>query len=175
MSSRKSWSALTAPRPSLLDVFFGQVQTEEAEEIHFDIDKSKPRLTPFVSPLIAGRVVDDEGYLTKSFRPAYAKDKRRFDPTRPLKRAIGEKIGGTLSNQQRLEANINRTLAKQLENLTRREEVMASEALRTGKITVSGDDYPTVVVDFQRDPELTVALAGNKPLGRSWCQHDRQP
>jgi hypothetical protein len=110
-----------------------------------------------VSPLVAGKVVDDEGFSTKSFKPAYAKDKRRFDPSRPLKRAIGEKIGGTLTTGQRLEANLNRTLNKQLENLTRREEVMASEALRTGKITVTGEEYPTVVVDFGRDPELTVA------------------
>ncbi|MAY98917.1 MAG: capsid protein [Micavibrio sp.] len=158
---------LDRPSSFLLDVFFGQEQTEDSEEIHFDIDKSKPRLTPFVSPLVAGKVVDDEGYITKSFKPAYAKDKRRFDPSRPLKRSIGEKIGGTLSPQQRLEANLNRTLTKQLENLTRREEVMAAEALRTGKITVAGEDYPTVVVDFQRDPELTIALAGSSRWGET--------
>lgn len=158
---------LERPSSFLLDAFFGQEQTEDSEEIHFDIDKSKPKLTPFVSPLVAGKVVDDEGFTTKSFKPAYAKDKRRFDPSRPFKRAIGEKIGGTLSPQQRLEANINRTLSKQLENLTRREEVMASEALRTGRITVSGDEYPTVVVDFQRDPSLTVALAGGSCWGET--------
>ncbi|MDP2206883.1 MAG: major capsid protein [Alphaproteobacteria bacterium] len=158
---------LERPSSFLLDAFFGQEQTEDSEEIHFDIDKSKPKLTPFVSPLVAGKVVDDEGFTTKSFKPAYAKDKRRFDPSRPFKRAIGEKIGGTLSPQQRLEANINRTLSKQLENLTRREEVMASEALRTGRITVSGDEYPTVVVDFQRDPSLTVALAGGSRWGEA--------
>jgi hypothetical protein len=158
---------LDRPSSFLLDTFFGQEQTEESEEIHFDIDKSKPRLTPFVSPLVAGKVVDDEGFTTKSFKPAYAKDKRRFDPARPLKRSIGEKIGGTLSPQQRLEANLNRTLIKQLENLTRREEVMAAEALRTGKVTVSGDEYPTVVVDFQRDAALTVALAGGSRWGET--------
>jgi hypothetical protein len=158
---------LNRPSSFLLDSFFGSEQTEESEEIHFDIDKSKPRLTPFVSPLVAGQVVDDEGYVTKSFKPAYAKDKRRFDPLRPLKRSIGEKIGGTLLPQQRLEANLNRTMMKQLENLTRREEVMASEALRTGKITVEGDNYPTVVVDFGRDPELTVALAGSSRWGEA--------
>ena len=75
---------LDRPSSFLLDVFFGQEQTEDSEEIHFDIDKSKPRLTPFVSPLVAGKVVNDEGYVTKSFKPAYAKDKRRFDPSRPL-------------------------------------------------------------------------------------------
>src|SRR5574344_1102382 len=79
----------------LLDKLFPTIQTEEAEEIHFDIDKSKPRLAPFVSPLVAGKVVASDGFETKSFKPAYVKDKRRFDPNAPLKRTIGEKIGGS--------------------------------------------------------------------------------
>ena len=49
---------LDRPASFLLDAFFGQVQTEDSEEIHFDIDKSKPRLAPLVSPLVAGKVVD---------------------------------------------------------------------------------------------------------------------
>jgi hypothetical protein len=45
--------------------------------------------------------------------------------------------------------------------LTRRQEVMACEALRTGKIVLSGDQYPAVTVDFQRDATLSpAALAG---------------
>lgn len=159
----KTVEQLNSSASFLLDTFFGQVQTEDSEEIHFDIDKSKPRLAPFVSPLVAGKVVANEGYETKSFKPAYVKDKRRFDPNAPLKRTIGEKIGGVLSPMQRREAALNKSLRNQLENLGRREEVMASEALRTGKVTVQGEDYPTVVVDFQRDAALTLALtAGNK-------------
>mgnify|MGYP000414366440 CR=1 FL=1 len=37
---------------------------------------------------------------------------------------------------------------------------MAIEALRTGKVTVTGDLYPTVEVNFGRDASLTKALAG---------------
>jgi hypothetical protein len=45
--------------------------------------------------------------------------------------------------------------------LTRRQEVMACEALRTGKIVLVGDKYPAVTVDFQRDATLSpAALAG---------------
>ncbi len=161
------------PRPAsfLLDTFFGQMQTEQNEEIHFDIDKSKPRLTPFVSPLVAGKVVANEGYETKSFKPAYAKDKRRFDPNAPLKRSIGETIGGSLSPLQRREMALNRALNNQLENLTRREEVMASEVLRLGQVTVTGENYPTVVVNFQRDSSLTVTLTG----GNRWGQTGVKP
>ncbi len=163
----KTVEYLDRPASFLLDTFFGSVQTAETEEIFFDIDKSKPRLAPFVSPLVAGKVVADEGYETKSFRPAYVKDKRQFKPDAPLKRSIGEVIGGNLTPQQRREASLNRSLINQLENLTRREEVMAAEALRLGQVTVSGDNYPTQVVNFQRDAALTVTLSGGTRWGQS--------
>ena len=64
--------------------FSAQNKPKKSEEIHFDIDKSKTAFdTVCFTPLVAGQVVDDEGYVTKSFKPAYAKDKRRFDPLRP--------------------------------------------------------------------------------------------
>lgn len=158
---------LNRPASFLLDTFFGQVQMEDAEEIHFDVDKSKPRLAPFVSPLVAGKVVANEGYETQSFKPAYVKDKRRFDPNAPLKRSIGETIGGNMTPMQRREAALNKALRNQLDNLTRREELMAAEVLRTGKVTVAGEDYPSVTVDFKRDAALSVTLTTGNKWGES--------
>lgn len=160
-------SDLRQPSSFLLDTFFPDVQTEDSEEIHFDIDKSKPRLAPFVSPLVAGKLVADDGFETKSFRPAYVKDKRRFNPDQPLKRKIGETIGGNLTPMNRREASLNRSLNNQLHNLTRTEELMAAQALTTGRVTVQGEHYPTTVVDFQRDPELTQALTGANRWGET--------
>ncbi|MDR2902499.1 MAG: major capsid protein [Lactobacillales bacterium] len=156
---------LPTPPSFLLNTFFPQVQTSDTEEIFFDVTDSKPRITPFVSPLVAGKVVDDEGYQTKSFKPAYAKDKRRFDSNAPFKRSAGETIGGSLTPAQRMEKALARTLQNQLDNLTRREEVMAAEILRTGRVVVSGDGYPTQTVDFGRDPSLTKVLGGGATWG----------
>jgi hypothetical protein len=161
----KTVEYLDRPASFLLDTFFGSVHMGDTEEIFFDIDKSKPRLTPFVSPLVAGKVVADEGYQTMSFKPAYVKDKRQFKPDAPLKRTIGEQVGGTLTPQQRRDAAVNRALTNQLENLTRREEVMASEALRAGQVTVSGDNYPTQVVNFQRDAALAKQIRRRRENG----------
>ena len=158
---------LDRPASFLLDTFFPTIQTEDSEEIHFDIDQSKPRLVPFVSPLVEGKVVAQAGFETKSFKPAYVKDKRRFDPNAPLKRQIGETIGGSLTPMNRREAALNKALTNQLENLTRREEVMAAEALCLGQVTVSGEDYPTQVVNFQRDPSLTQVLTGDARWGEA--------
>lgn len=160
--------SLNRPQSFLLDAFFGEVQTEPgSEEIHFDIDLSKPKLTPFVSPLRAGKVVVEAGYQTKSFKPAYAKEKRVFNANAPLRRQIGERIGGSLSPAQRQEASLARNLADMLARLTRRKEWMASTVLRTGSITVTGDDYPSRVVDFGRNAGHTVALTSGDRWGES--------
>jgi hypothetical protein len=152
---------LPEPEAFLLNTFYRSVIEDPSEEIHFDIDKSKPRITPLVSPLVAGRVVQDRAYQTTTFKPAYAKDKRRFNPSAPLRRALGERIGGTLSPQERRDAQLRMSLEDQLQMLTRREELMAAEALRAGTVTVTGEGYDTVVLNFGRAAGNDVTLTGN--------------
>lgn len=164
---RRVVSELPPPQPFILNSFFGQEQRETTEEIHFDVDSGRRRLAPFVAPIVAGQVVAQNGYTTKTFKPAYIKDKRVFDGSRAFKRAIGERIGGELSPEQRLQAALAFELNDQLGMLTRRMEVMAVEALRTGKITVAGEMYPTVEVNFGRDVALTKALTLTARWGES--------
>jgi len=159
--------SLDQPSSHLLQTYFPLVQTSESEEIYFDILNDKPRITPFVHPTRAGEIVDGLGYTTKSFKPAYAKDKRIFKPNAALRRNAGETIGGSLTPSQRMEANIRVTLEDQLKMLTRRENVMASEALRLGTVTVTGDGYPQVVVNFGRDASLIKTLAGASRWGQA--------
>lgn len=151
---------LPLPAPFILNSFFRAIQTETSEEIHFDVDSGSRRLAPFVSPIVAGQVVQSKGYQTKTFKPAYVKDKRVFDASRPFKRLAGESIGGQLAPAQRLQLALATELSDQINMVIRRQEVMAIEALRTGKVTVTGDLYPTVEVNFGRDASLTKALAG---------------
>lgn len=152
---------LRTPPSFFLDAVFRETQESEDEYIHFDVDDSKPRLTPFVSPLIAGKVVENEGFVTKTFKPAYAKDKRRFQPREFTKRQIGEQIGGSMSPAERERLALGRALTNQLEMLTRREEVMAAEALRLGQVTVAGEGFATQVVSFGRDVALRDIKTGN--------------
>lgn len=153
---------LQTPPSFLLDKYFPTMSQDESEEIHFDRVIEKRRISPFVSPVVAGKVVAGQGRQVRTFKPAYIKDKRVFDPTQPIKRAIGETIGGgELTNLQRRDAYLAIEMQDQLNMLTRRKEVMASEVIRTGKVTIAGDDYPPQTVDFLRDAALTPApLAG---------------
>jgi hypothetical protein len=140
----------------LLDRFFGITQSETSEQIHFDVIQGKRRVAPFVSPLVEGQVVASQGYVTNTFTPAYVKDKRVFDMNRPLKRMAGEQIGGTMSPADRIRALIAFDMQDQLNMLRRRFEVMCGEVLTTGKSTITGDKYPTVVVDFLRSATHTI-------------------
>ena len=153
----------------LLDRFFGITQAEASEQIHFDVIQGKRRVAPFVSPLVEGQVVATQGFVTNTFTPAYIKDKRVFDMNRPLKRGPGEQIGGTMAPADRLRALIAFDMQDQLSMLRRRLEVMCGEVLTTGKSTITGDKYPTQVVDFQRSANHTIVAsplwsAGSPPI-----------
>lgn len=161
-------ASLVTPSSFLLDTFFPTVETHETEFITFDSEDRKRRLTPFVAPTVAGKVVDRLGHRAKTFTPAYAKDKRRFDPDRPLRRAIGEQIGGmALSPMERRALALRLEMEDQVRSLNMRLEVMAASALHSGSVTVSGEGYATQVVNFGRSSDLTVVLTGDFRWGEA--------
>lgn len=144
----------------LLDRFFTNVIEYDTEEVSIDVDIGKRRMSPFVSPLVEGKLVEQRRYQTNTFKPAYIKDKRAPDLRKPVRRMIGERIGGSMTGAEREMANIQFEMADQIDMLNRRLEWMAASALQTGTVTISGDGFPTVVVDFGRDSSLTPALSG---------------
>lgn len=152
--------SLFRPPAFLVNMAFPMVVTSEQEEIKFDVGDGKRRIAPFVHPLKEGKVVEDMGYQTKTFRPAYIKDKRIFDPSKALKRKAAERIGGELSNLDRAQMNVAVALDDQVGMLTRRLEVMAAEVLLTGKSVIDGEGYDAVSVDFQRAAALSVDISG---------------
>jgi hypothetical protein len=83
----------------LVDTFFPEIANSEEETIMFDKTNERQLITPFVSPLVEGRLIAEAGYETDSLRPAYAKDKRVFDPNKAFRRRPGEKIGGSLTRK----------------------------------------------------------------------------
>lgn len=152
---------LKQPTSFLLDTFFPQIRTSNDEFIAIDVDIGKRRMSPFVSPLVEGRLVEQRRIQTNVFKPPYIKDKRAPDLRRPVQRMIGERIGGEMTAPEREMANLEFEMTDQIEMLTRRMEWMAASALTSGTITVAGDGFPTTVIDFARDPTLTVALTGS--------------
>lgn len=149
----------------LLDTFFPNIVTADTEFVSIDVDIGLRRMAPFVSPLVEGTLVEQRRYQTNTFKPAYIKDKRAPDLRKPVRRMIGERIGGEFTGEERAMANIEFEMTDQIDVLNRRLEWMAAQNLMTGTVTVAGDGFPTVVIDFGRDPSLTIDLTGSNQWG----------
>lgn len=149
------------PLPTFfLDTFFPSVSVSDKEEIYFDVVEEKPRITPFVHPLRAGKLIENVGYATKSFKPAYVKDKRVHTPNKAIKRLPGEALLGSLTQEQRMAAILANDLQEQRKMLERRFEVMAAEAIIFGTQTIKGDGIDAQL-NFGRDSALDIVLAGD--------------
>lgn len=144
----------------LLDKFFPNIVESDTEEVSIDVEVGLRRLAPFVSPLVEGKLVESRKFQTNSFKPAYIKDKRAPDLRKPIRRQIGERIGGQYSAAEREMLNLQFELTDQIDMINRRLEWMAASALQTGTVTVTGEGYETQVVDFGRSSDLTIALSG---------------
>lgn len=151
---------LLTSQNALLDRYFTNIVEADSEFVSIDVDIGKRRMSPFVSPLVEGKLVEQRKYQTDTFKPAYIKDKRAPDLRKPVRRQIGERIGGDMTGEERMMANMQFEMADQVDMLNRRLEWMASQALQYGKVTIAGDGFPTQVVDFQRDASLTATLMG---------------
>lgn len=159
----------------LLNTFFRQVVMAEQDTVFFDVetDGTKRRLAPIVHPLVPGKLVESQGYVTKSIKPAYIKDLRVHDATRPFKRTIGETIGtgGTLTNAQRAELAIRADLRDQVDMLTRRQEVWASQILRTGTLSMNmlmpDGVEKAITLNFGRHADLTINLGSGTYWGEA--------
>ena len=130
------------------------------------------KLAPFVLPLGRGRSVYDDTATAMRFKPAYAKLEDQIDPLMPLTRRVG--IDGNasqpmpnLSPAQRLTLIRAAITGSHVDAMNRTFNYMAAVALRDGKITLSGKDYPTTFVDFQRAANHTITLGAGERFGET--------
>ena len=86
---------LKVPPTFLVSNFFGIVQEEQAENIHFDVEVGKRRVAPFVHPTSPARRVEDAGFQTNTLKPAYIKDLRELNPNDALRRTAGRRSAAT--------------------------------------------------------------------------------
>ena len=168
------------------DLAFNQVITFEEEYIDFQKIKEGRKLAPLVVPTVQGRAVYSEASSVTRLKPAYVKPKDAVNPARVIRRRPSESLfsPNSLSPQARYNAIIGDILRVHRETIDRREEWMAARALIDGKLTLSGVDYPTRVVDFGRAANHTVVLgvgarwgdAGVKPMTdiQTWIDRVRR-
>lgn len=151
---------LYTPNTFWLDRFFKSEQNFEQEYIDFDVLTGGRRMAPFVAPTVQGKPMLAQGYTAKRFKPAYIKPKDIIDPQRIIKRRAGEPLMGAMSLDARFNAAIADSLQEQKNQIIRRWEWMACQAVVNGSVVVAGDDYPSVTVDFLRAAGNTITNSG---------------
>ncbi len=158
--------ALDRPRRFIFDTFFSTATiTFDTEEIMFDKISSSRKIAPYVSPMVAGRAQAVRGSVANSFRPAYVKPKSAVNPGQALKRRPGERIAGDMSPAERLDRILIQELEDQDAQISRREELMAIEIMRTGKVVVESAEFPKMEVNFNRPNNHSVALLTTERWG----------
>jgi hypothetical protein len=160
--------ALDTPRRFIFETFFGtSTITFESEEIMFDKISQSRRIAPYVSPFIPGKPQTIRGGTARTFRPAYVKPKAPINPGAVIKRRPGEPPLGSLSKQERFNRIVVQELLDQDGQIARREEQMAVEIMRTGKVVVESENFTRMEVDYARPADQTIALTGSARWGES--------
>lgn len=138
---------------ALRDLFFPTVQTFVTEDIDIDFMKGGYSVAPFVAPNVGGINVSRSGYSTKRYTPP------RVAPQRPMSKEIlmprlpGENVHSTMSPEDRQDYYIQKDAQELDDSISRREELMCSQLLTNGIITVRGyvDDKKTNYIDDNID------------------------
>lgn len=141
------------------DLFFpGTLQSPETK---IDMEKvSKGRkIAPYVSPMREGKPVYELGSTVLTVQPPYLKPLDVMRPEQMLKRMPGHLIGQQMSPEQNRNMMFAEIVEDHIEAIQARIEVMASEAILTGKVVATeSDDHPAFEIDYGRDGGQTITL-----------------
>lgn len=162
-----AYGVMDKTKPFLFDLLFTMQQQFATEEVYFDKVERARRLAPLVVPTVRGRAERSRGYQTTSLIPGYVKPKHVVEPNRTLKRRPGEALLGNLSPEERRDLIILDNMRLEDDQIARREEWMACQLALTGAMTLQSDEFPTRIIDLQRNPAHTVVLTGAARWGQT--------
>lgn len=128
------------------------------------------KLAPFVMPLARGASVYEDTGTGFRFKPAYIKLEDQIDPLMPLRRRVGidsnmSQMPVQLSPAQRLVLIRAAIAESHVRAIQRTWNYMCATVLRDGKITLTGENYPTTLVDFRRASGHTISLTSGNRFG----------
>lgn len=138
---------MSKPTTFLRDTFFKGREYSTTDKVDIDMKKGSRKIAPFVHEKLGGKLVENSGFKTETFAPPLVAPYKVTTAADIMKRSMGENIYSAKSPDERAAEKLVKDLAELEEMVTRREELMCSQALFNGKITVQGDglDYE---IDF---------------------------
>jgi len=129
------------PTTFLLKTFFSRNTTFDTESVDIDLRKGKRRVAPFVRPRSGGKTVERDGFSTKTYTPPLVAPQTVTTAEDMQKRTPGETIyGDEKSPEQRAAERLGEDMADLDDMISRREELMAAQALFNGEIVLYAPD-----------------------------------
>ena len=147
----------------------------DQRQIMFDKIRASRPIAPFMHPNVAGRpIFRREGEQVYSFTPAYTKPKDVVMPGEMLELTPGELVGreALQSPEARAAQTVIAILRYHREAIERLWDYMIARSTIDGKLTIrymtdGGLDAPPITIDYGRDPDHEVMLAGGQRWGQA--------
>lgn len=143
-----------------LSLCFNREVRFNTEEIEFEKLSRNRVIAPLVVPTAQGRPIYKRATKVTRFRPAYVKPKDAVNESEIIARQPGSLLGEAPSKQQSYDARVADITSEHRKAIERRWEWLAAKAVIDGEVTLVDNDYPQILIDFQRDNNHTVVLAG---------------
>ena len=138
--------------------FFKKTKTFVTRGVDVDFKKGNRAIAPFVHPRIGGKTMPNRGFQTKTYTPPYVAPDKITTVDDLLSRGFGENIYSGKTPAQRAIAKMAEDFTELNEMITRREELMAAQAIYTGAIPIIGEGL-NEVIDFGFTNKETLANA----------------
>lgn len=173
--TRRSLGVFRAVEPVPLywaPMFTGQINSND-EYIDFEkLPYVTRKLAAFALPLARGSSVYSDSARTYRLKPAYIKLDDAVDPLKPLIKQPGIDASilddtRDLDPMARLEAIKFQIAAAHMRAVELRWDWLAAKAIVDGKVTLTGENYPTTLVDFGRAANHTIVLGSGARFGDS--------
>jgi hypothetical protein len=134
--------------------------TSDDEFIDMEKVSKSRKLAPLVVPMAEGRPIYEEASALSRFKTAYVKPKDAVDPSRVIKKRPGNMFGAPQTMEQRYDSILADIAQDHRDTIERRIEWLVAKAVIDGKVTLSGEGYPTRMIDFGRDAGHSVVKLG---------------
>lgn len=154
----------------LQKTYFSIVDECDEEKIDIILKKGSKTLAPFVSPLVAGKVMTSGTRSMTTYAPAYIKQKYITKATDILGKQNVPIYHDDESPIFRVAEKITEELAGGNDAIERRVEWMAAQVLQTGLCPVKGDGIDEVIDCLFEDNQIT-ALSGTD----KWTEEGSSP
>jgi hypothetical protein len=141
------------------------------EWVDFEKLPAQRKIAPFVRPMGTGKPIYTDQSSGMRFKPAYIKLKDAIDPAMPMVKQPG--VDRSMIDDSEMGPMVRRNAIRtamtvqHVQAIQRRWEWLAAKAVIDGKVTITGEEYPTAELDFRRAANHDVILGSGVRWGES--------